>query len=704
MLIVQNLRFLVPKIKKMKYILILLLTGFFANAQMKKESLDLMPWPQNISLTNAVFTLNKNFKVNITGEPNSRIFVGATNFLRRLDGRTGLFFEQGFLTKVNEFPAAQLQINCVRNGKIGLYEDESYQLEIQSGKIVINATSDIGALHGLETLLQMLKNDSKSFYFPTVMITDYPRFTWRGLMIDVARHFQPVDVIKRNLDAMAAMKMNVLHWHLVDDQGWRIEMKKHPKFTQLASDGLYYTQEEIKNIVKYADERGIMVIPEIDVPGHASAILTAYPEIGSKVVHLKSNSIESGAQASGLVSYSVERNSGIFTPTLDPSNPKTYQLLSEVFDEVCPLFTGNYFHIGGDENEGKDWDSNPKIQEFMKKNKLANNHELQTYFTMQLIPMLKKHKKELMGWEEIMTKNMSKEAIIHSWKGPNEGVISGGSLLAAAKNGYKTVLSNGYYIDLMQSVADHYANDPLPKGTVMTDAEKARILGGEATMWSELATSMNIDSRIWPRTAAIAERLWSNQDVTDLKSLRKRLETVSFRLEELGITHWRNKEVILRNISNNQKTDALNDFSNVCEPLKIYSRNSGGTEYQTYSPFTLFADACTPDAHDAIAFEEVVNLYLENKSPENQILVTDFLKKWVDMNTKLIGLSANAPLMQPFLPLSKSLSDVSQQLLLVIEKKQSVDATLLKDLVEQCNSKKYADVELAVYTSLKKLL
>ena len=158
MFIVQNLRFLVPKIKKMKYILILLLTGFFANAQMKKESLDLMPWPQNISLTNAVFTLNKNFKVNITGEPNSRIFVGATNFLRRLDGRTGLFFEQGFLTKVNEFPAAQLQINCVRNGKIGLYEDESYQLEIQSGKIVINATSDIGALHGLETLLQMLKN------------------------------------------------------------------------------------------------------------------------------------------------------------------------------------------------------------------------------------------------------------------------------------------------------------------------------------------------------------------------------------------------------------------------------------------------------------------------------------------------------------------------------------------------------------------
>jgi hexosaminidase len=688
----------------MKYILILLFTGIVASAQVKTASLDLMPWPQNINLTQGTFVLSKNFKLNITGNPNPRIFVGATNFLRRLDNKTGLFLGQGFLTKKNEEPDAQLQINCVKSGKIGLYEDESYQLEIQSNKIIINAASDLGALHALETVLQLLQNNNTSFYFPTVMITDFPRFTWRGLMIDVARHFQPIDVIKRNLDAMAAVKMNVFHWHLVDDQGWRIELKKHPKLTEMASDGNYYTQEEIKNIVKYADERGILVIPEIDVPGHGTAILTAYPEIGSKVINLDSNSIESKKQVSGITSYSIERNAGIFTPTLDPSNPKTYQLLSEIFDEVCPLFSGSYFHIGGDENEGKDWDTNPKIQEFKKKNKLANNHELQTYFTMQLVPMLKKHHKELMGWEEIMTKNMSKNAIIHSWKGVNEGVPSGSSLINAVKNGYKTVLSNGYYIDLMQGVASHYSNDPLPKNSILTDDEKARILGGEATMWSELVTPLNIDSRIWPRTAAIAERLWSDENSTDINSLRKRLKGISFRLEELGITHLRNKEVILRNISNNQKTDALNDFSNVCEPLKIYTRNSGGTEYQMYSPFTLFADACTPDASDALVFDEAVNRYLENKSLENQVLVTDFLKKWVDMNTKLIDLSTNAPLVQPLLPLSKSLSDISEQLLLVIEKKQSVNSSVMNDLLEQCNSKKHADVELAVYNSLKKLI
>jgi hexosaminidase len=675
----------------MKYIFILLISSILANAQVKTDQLNLMPWPQSINLTDGAFALTKGFKVNITGNPNPRIFIGATQFLRRLDGRTGMFFNQGFITRLNEVPNAELQINCMQNGKIGLHEDESYRLEISSGKITINTNSDLGALHALETLLQMLQNNSTSYYFPIAVIEDFPRFSWRGLMIDAARHFQPVDVIKRNLDAMAAMKMNVFHWHLVDDQGWRIEMKKLPKLTQLASDGGFYTQEEIKNIVKYADERGILVVPEIDVPGHASAILTAFPEIGSKI-------------NSDKTTYSIERNAGVFMPTLDPSNPETYQLLSEIFDEVCPLFSGKYFHIGGDENEGKDWDSNPKIQEFKKKNKLATNHELQTYFTMQLIPMLKKHNKELMGWEEIMTKNMSKDAIIHSWKGPNEGVPSSQSLVNAVKNGYKTVLSNGYYVDLMQGVESHYLNDPMPKNSNLSTDEKARILGGEATMWSELASPMTLDSRIWPRTAAIAERLWSNENITDLGSLRKRMKTVSFRLEELGITHIRNKALLLRNISNNQKTDALEDFSNICEPLKIYSRNVGGTEYQMYSPLTLFADACTPDASNALDFDAAVNQYLKNKSLENQVLVTDFLKKWIGLNANLKDLSNNAPLVQPLLPLSKSLADLSEQLLLMIDKKQSVNPTILKDLLEQCNSKNHADVELAVYNSLKKLI
>ncbi|WKL49861.1 family 20 glycosylhydrolase [Flavobacterium pectinovorum] len=688
----------------MKYLLVLLLAGLTSTAQIKKEQLNLMPWPQSVVLNDGNFALTKNFKVNITGNPNPRIFGGVTRFLRRLDGRTGIFFEQGFITKLNEFPSAQLQINCTKSGKIGLYEDESYHLDIKQNQITINATSDLGALHGLETLLQMLQNNSTSFYFPNSQISDFPRFTWRGLMIDAARHFQPVDVIKRNIDGLAAMKMNVFHWHLVDDQGWRIEMKKHPKLIDLASDGMYYTQEEIKNIVKYADERGILIVPEIDVPGHGSAILTAYPEIGSKVITLTGGTSEKNIQGTAIATYGVERNAGIFSPTLDPSNPKTYQLLSELFDEVCPLFPGAYFHIGGDENEGKDWDANPKIQAFKKKNNLTTNHELQTYFTMQLVPMLKKHGKQLMGWEEILTKNMSKEAIIHSWRGPNEGVVAGQSLVDAVKKGYKTVLSNGYYIDLMYPIASHYLNDPMPKSADLTAEEKARILGGEATMWTELTTPSTIDSRVWPRTAAIAERLWSAEDITDLASMRKRLEAVSFRLEELGLTHIRNKAVILRNIANNQNIKSLNEFANVCEPLKGYTRNKGGTEYQMYSPFTLFADACTPDAKDALAFDEAVTQYLANKTPENKAKVAGFLNKWIAVNKGLVELSSNAPLVQPILPLSKKLNDASQELLLVLDNKSTLKSEDLKNLIEQCNTKDHADVELAVYVSLKKLI
>ncbi|RED23367.1 hexosaminidase [Flavobacterium cutihirudinis] len=688
----------------MKYLFVLLLAGVTANAQIKKEQLNLMPWPQNVVINDGNFTLTKNFKVNVSGNPNPRIFGGVTRFLRRLDGRTGIFFEQGFVTKLNEVPTAELQINCNKAGKIGLYEDESYNLDIKSNKITINASSDLGALHGLETLLQILQNNNNSFYFPVSQISDFPRFTWRGLMIDAARHFQPVDVIKRNIDALAAMKMNVFHWHLVDDQGWRIETKKHPKLIELASDGLYYTQEEIRNIVKYADERGILIVPEIDVPGHGSAILTAYPEIGSKVITLTGGTSEKNIQGTAIATYGIERNAGIFSPTLDPSNPKTYQILSELFDEVCPLFPGAYFHIGGDENEGKDWDANPKIQAFKKKHNLKTNHELQTYFTMQLAPMLKKHGKQLMGWEEILTKDLSKEAIVHSWRGPNEGMPAGQSLVDAVKKGYKTVLSNGYYIDLMYSVTDHYLNDPMPKGANLTADEKARILGGEATMWTELTTSNTIDSRVWPRTAAIAERLWSPEDVVDVANMRKRLDNVSFRLEELGLTHIRNKAVILRNVANNQDIKLLEEFTNVSEPLKGYTRNKGGTEYQMYSPFTLFADACTPDAKDSLAFNDAVSQYLANKTPENKAKVAAFFNNWIALNKGLVELGKNAPLVQPILPLAKKLSDASQELLLVLDNKSTLKAEDLKSLIEQCNTKDHADVELSVYPSLKKLI
>lgn len=647
-----------------------------------------MPWPKEVSVNSGNFIINKDFKININGVSSERVYNASTKFLRRLDGRTGTFFNQGFISKNNEFPNANFQIFVKSTASLDLNQDESYQLKISADKITLTANTDIGVIYGVETLLQLLQNNSKTYSFPSVTINDNPRFKWRGLMIDAARRFQPVDVIKRNLDAMAAVKMNVFHWHLVDDQGWRIEMKNLKQLHEKASDGLYYTQEEIKNIVKYASNLGIMVIPEIDVPGHGSAILTVFPEIGSTPNHL----------------YSIERNAGIFTPTLDPSNPKTYVILEKIFDEVAPLFPGKFFHIGGDENEGKEWDANPKIQAFKKEKKLKTNHDLQTYFTMKLIPILKKHHKTLMGWEEIMTENMSKDAIIHAWRGPNEGLAAGKSLAQAAQNGYKTVLSNGYYIDLVLGVENHYLTEPINPELKLTESDIKNILGGEATMWSELVTPTTIDSRIWPRTAAIAERLWSDASVKDTKDMRRRLDAVSKRLEELGITHIRNKGVILRNIANYQNTNALEAFSNICEPLKLYTRNKGGTEYQMFSPLTLFADACTPDAPDALIFNELANEYTNNKTDETKTLILSYLKNWKNMHSELAILNENAPLINTFLPLSKNLNDLSSQLIYKLENNQNYNPELAQNLLKECNSKEYADVELAIIEGLRKII
>ncbi|MGL5113095.1 MAG: family 20 glycosylhydrolase, partial [Flavobacterium sp.] len=232
----------------------------------------------------------------------------------------------------------------------------------------------------------------------------------------------------------------------------------------------------------------------------------------------------------------------------------------------------------------------------------------------------------------------------------------------------------------------------------------ARILGGEATMWSELVTPATIDSRIWPRTAAIAERLWSEETVTDLVSMRKRLKAVAARLEELGITHIRNKDMILRNCSNYQNTAALQTFAAICEPLKIYSRNAGGTEYQMYSPLTLFADACTPDAEDALLFNEIVEGYAKNKTASSEEAMLSFLRKWIQNNKDLEALSLNAPLVQPLLPLSKSLKEVSEQLLFKIQKNANYNPVHAKALLEKCHSKDHADVELANYAGLKYLV
>jgi hexosaminidase len=672
----------------MKNIIFLFIGLFSISCFSQSDNLYLMPWPKEIKVHSGNFQINPDFTIGINKKPSKRIEIATTKFLRRLSGRTGVFIENGFLSKSYSSTNNSLNISYDSIGKLEINEDESYELSITNNIISLKANTDIGVIYGLETLLQLVTNNDDFYYFPNVNIKDEPRFTWRGLMIDVARHFEPVDVLKRNLDAMASLKMNVFHWHLTDDQGFRIESKTRPELHELASDGLYYTQEQIKDIVQFAGDRGIRVVPEVDVPGHGTAILTAFPEIGSKEM-----------------TYSIERNSGIFDPTLDPTNEKTYEILGDLFGEMAQLFPFKYFHIGGDENEGKHWDESEHIQAFMKSHNLKTNHDLQTYFNIRLDKILSKYGKSVMGWEEIMTDNMPTTALIHSWRGVNEGTSGGSSLVKAAKKGHETVLSNGYYIDLMQPASEHYLVDPMPNSINLTKEEKSRILGGEATMWSELVTQLNIDSRIWPRTAAIAERFWSDASINDISSMYKRLHEISFRLEELGITHIRNRDVILRNIAKNQNIEALIMLTKIYEPVKIYTRNQGGIEYKTFSPFTLFADACTADASDGIIFNNLVTNYISTSNNTSKEEIIYMLNNWANNYNQFSQIINNNPILKSIVPISKNLSEISKSLIPIL-KTETIKIKDYETIKSQyLNLKRpIVDVEFASLNSIKLLI
>ncbi|MEC3906681.1 family 20 glycosylhydrolase [Tamlana sp. 2201CG12-4] len=669
-----------------KIILLIVFTGMLSKWSYTQSSLsskyDLMPWPKEIKENSAKFIINSDITISTNTENSKRVRNAAISFLRRLSNRTGVFLKEGFPLK-NKKGSIHIAFDSISD--LNIKTDESYTLKIEDSIIEISAKTDIGAIRGLQTLLQLTKHNASEYFFPGVTITDTPRFVWRGLMIDASRHFQPVNVIKRNLDAMASVKMNVFHWHLTDDQGFRIESKVYPKLQELASDGLYYTQEQIKDVVDYANHLGIRVIPEIDVPGHASAILTAYPELGSKTGY----------------NYTIERYSGIFDPTLNPTKDITYEFLENLFKEVTRLFPDEYFHIGGDENEGKHWNENQDIQTFKQKHKLKTNHDLQTYFNIKLEKILNALGKKLMGWDEIMTPDMPTTAVIHSWRGKNEGLPDGGSLITAAKKGYQTVLSNGYYIDRMLSVEHHYTVDPI--GDIqLTNKERSRILGGEATMWSELVTPQTIDSRIWPRTAAISERFWSAKTVNDIENMKKRLRTVSFNLEELGLTHIKNRAVILRGMTNNQDIASLITLANICEPLKVYQRNKGGIEYKTYSPFNLFADACVVDAKDALEFNHAVSSYVEGSNHEDQII--SYLRLWSKNHDRFSQLQKN-PKITPLNTLSENISEGSNRLLKAIQSKHisKENIAAIKNLITILNSP-VADVEVAIINALNKLV
>jgi hexosaminidase len=594
----------------------------------------LMPMPAELQPGSGQLVLDPSFSVTTTGYTDARLQRAVNRFLNQLR------FETGMLPlDMNQVrgPAATL---VIRTGHASqevqrLGEDESYILEITSSGASLRAPNPLGILHGLETFLQLVENVPSGFVVPAVSIEDQPRFPWRGLMIDVSRHFIPMEVLKRNLDGMAAVKINVFHWHLSDNQGFRIESKKFPKLQKMGSDGLYYTQEEARELVAYAADRGIRVVPEFDMPGHATSWFVGYPEL-----------------ASGKGPYAIERKWGVFDPAMNPTEERTYRFLDEFIGEMAHLFPDRYFHIGGDEVNGVEWSANPAIRAFMRAHGIKNNDALQAHFNQRVQALVNKHGKIMMGWDEILNPRLPKSIVIQSWRGQQ-------SLATAATEGYRGLLSSGYYLDLNQPAAQHYAVDPMRGPTAnLTPDESARILGGEACMWAEYVSPENIDSRIWPRAAAIAERLWSPEGVTDVDSMYQRLEGTSRWLDSFGLTHNASYDPMLRRIAGTDEIRALRILADLVEPVKDYTRSKLATaEATAATPLNRLVDAARPESAAARHFATwVAALLAGGMKPDTEAQARTLLARWRDNDASLEPVARDSFLMQEAVPISRDLS------------------------------------------------
>ncbi|ENM5748926.1 family 20 glycosylhydrolase [Vibrio mimicus] len=722
-----------------KATLALLISGMMmaptSMAMAPNTDLVLMPYPQSVTLQEGKVALDQNFSIFIKGYDSPRVAFNAKRTMERLYRQTGLPM-LNWQAKSEEEATLVIDIaNAPSSAIQNIDSDESYRLTITNGQIQLSAPEPYGAFHGLETFLQLVTTDATGYFVPAVSIVDKPRFKWRGVSYDTARHFIELPVILRQLDAMASAKMNVFHWHIWDDQGIRIQLENYPRLWQVTSDGDYYSKDDIRKVVAYARNLGIRVIPEISLPGHASAVAHAYPQLMSGL---------------GEQSYPQQRGWGVFEPLMDPTNPELYTMLASVFDEVVELFPDEYFHIGGDEPNYQQWRDNPKIQTFIKQHQLDGERGLQSYLNTQVEKMLNERGKKITGWDEIWHKDLPKSIVIQSWQGHD-------SIGRAAKEGFQGLLSTGYYLDQPQPTSYHYRNDPMPKGITVDDqlhqgekfvtydwvkprnkggprkgnltiiegqdgkvraftdyngksreevyvleyvpgvkfrghfdnfmsytefnyqfsddqlkegsyqrignvrwpttgtlvassdstantipepnggypAQLSReqeplILGGEITIWGENLDSMTIEQRLWPRSYAIAERLWSSETLTDEASMYRRMRALDGWSEiSLGLRHNADARVMMQRLANGADVAPLLMLAQYVEPAQYYARHwekwistpNKGDLYNQYERLNRFADALLVESYATYEMETwVANLTLATGDADQQSL------------------------------------------------------------------------------------
>ncbi|MEJ7769557.1 MAG: family 20 glycosylhydrolase [Chitinophagaceae bacterium] len=559
--------------------------------QTNENAFAIIPEPVKITAKPGRFILPQKISISASAEPEIK---QVTDLLKNR-----LSTSSGTQITIDNRPDADISlvINKTIDASIG---NEGYRLSVTTRNIAISANRPAGLFYGMQSLIQLFPKQIESFIpvklpvweVPCVEITDYPRFAWRGLMFDVSRHFFTKDDVKKFIDDMVRYKYNLLHLHLTDDEGWRIEIKSLPRLTQVGAwnvkkvgrfgnfspplpdeprtYGGFYTQEDIKEIVKYASERFVNILPEIDVPGHSLAAIVSYPDL-SCTPGAKNYRVRSGEP---IMNWKAGGFTAMIDNTLCPANEKVYEFLDKVVTEVASLFPFEYIHMGGDECAKNFWEQSTAVKALMKKEGLKNMHEMQSYFEKRLEKIVRSKGKKFLGWDEIMEGGLAPGAVVMSWQGMKGGI-------EAAKMGHEVVMSptTFAYLDYMQGdpivepliyaslrLNKAYQFEPVPDGV---DAKY--IKGGQANLWTEQIYNMrHLQYMLWPRAFAIAETLWSPKEKKEWKPFVNRVEKQFERFDVAEINYARSMYDPIFTVSRNKDRTLSVDLATEMEGLDIH--------------------------------------------------------------------------------------------------------------------------------------
>lgn len=679
--------------------------------------LDLMPLPARVTPREGSLAVDAGFRIALNGYREPRLERAANRLFSSLARITGVPFEPrvGF-----NYRGATLTIRCAGPCKThrAYGEDESYRLDVTPAGASLDAANPLGVLRGLATFVQLVRTAPDGFVLPALRIDDRPRFPWRGLLIDVCRHWQPPTVIKRTLTGMSAVKLNVLHLRLSDDQAFRVQCNRFRRLHTRGSSGHYFTQRQVRDIVDYARDLGIRVLPEFDTPAHTTAWLAAYRDLAAVPTR-----------------YEPETTWGVFTACFDPTRENLYTFLDGFFAEMSPLFPDPFFHTGGDDVTGVPWNANPDIRSFMQRRGMNDPRDLHTYFSARVGALLAGHRKTMIVWDDVLQPPQNPRAAIggtgHRRRSddPAANARSGeradsqlpgntivqcrrdaASLAPIARAGFRVILSAGYQLDGMQSAADVYRVDPQGGVGGLTAEQRARILGGEACLWTEFVTPETFDSRAWPRLAAVAERLWSPPRASDLDDMYRRLDGISRHLNRLGLRHRADYVPMLERLAGRHPIDALRTLCDVVEPVAALAR-SDADSCTTTTPLNRLVDAARPESQTARRFRILLDRALAGPADrtDDRALLRQWLRHWRDNHVALAIVIRDSFLLREIEPLSRDLSALAGaglEALDFLDAGRSPPAAWTRrqsDLLERAAHPR-ADLTLAVLPALRTLI